>query len=130
MSTPALINIVDDDRLIGLAFAGLLRSAGYRARSFTSPRAFLAAFDPEVPGCVVTDLVMPEMNGIELQGVLKTLDDCPPIIFFSGKGDVKTTAEAMKSGAVDFSLQTSATRGLFNCRARGGCERRRTAGQP
>ena len=49
-----LISVVDDDALIGLALAGLLESAGYKARSFTSANAFPAAYDPEVPGCVVT----------------------------------------------------------------------------
>jgi len=100
--TPALIYVVDDDPLIGLASAALLRGAGYIVRSFISPGAFLAAFDPEVPGCVVTDLVMPEMSGIQLQSLLAMHEYCPPIIFVSGKGDVKTTAAAMKAGAVDF----------------------------
>jgi len=97
-----LISVVDDDALIGLAHAGLLESAGYKARSFTSGNAFLGAYDPEVPGCVVTDLVMPEMSGLQLQGVLGARDYCPPIVFMTGQGDVNAIAQAMKAGAVDF----------------------------
>jgi FixJ family two-component response regulator len=97
-----LISVVDDDALIGLALEGLLQSAGYRAHSFTSANAFLAAYDPEVPGCVVTDLVMPEMSGLQLQGVLGARDYCPPIVFFTGQGDVNAVAQAMRAGAVDF----------------------------
>ncbi len=102
MSSQALIYVVDDDPLIGVALAGLLRSAGYMARRFTSPSAFLAAFDPGVPGCLVTDLVMPEMSGLELQRALTTRDYSPPVVFLTGQGDIKATAQAMKAGAVDF----------------------------
>jgi FixJ family two-component response regulator len=70
-------------------------------RSFTSANAFLAAFDPAVPGCVVTDLVMPEMSGLRPQSALGTSDYRPPIIFFTGQADVKAAAQAMKAGAVD-----------------------------
>jgi len=101
MISQALIHVVDDDPLIGLALAALLRSAGYTARRFTSPSAFLAAFDAQVPGCVVSDLVMPQMSGLELQIALAAHDYAPPIVFLTGQGDIKSTAQAMKAGAVD-----------------------------
>lgn len=101
MTGKGLISIVDGDAPIGFAVAGLLRNAGYNARSFTSANAFLAAYDPEVPGCVVTDLFMPGMSGLELQETLATRECCPPIIFFTGQGDVKKTAQVMRAGAVN-----------------------------
>jgi FixJ family two-component response regulator len=96
MTSQVLIYVVDDDPSIGLALTAFLRSEGYTARRFSSPTAFLAAFDPEVPGCVVTDLVMPEMSGLELQRALATRDYSPPIVFLTGRGDIKATAQAMK----------------------------------
>jgi FixJ family two-component response regulator len=96
----ALISIIDDDASIGSALAWLLKGTGYKARSFTSANTFLAAYDPKVPGCVVTDLVMTDMSGLQLQRALGAREYCPPIVFFTNQGDVNTVAQAMKAGAV------------------------------
>ncbi len=102
MTTNAIIYVVDDDRSIGFALATLLRTEGHMTRTFTTATAFLADYDPEVPGCLVTDLLMPGMSGLELQTALATRDYLLPIVFFTGQVDVKVSVQAMKAGAVDF----------------------------
>jgi FixJ family two-component response regulator len=94
--------IVDDDPSAQRGLMRLVRAAGLRAESHDSASAFLASPNRHGPGCIVLDVKMPEMNGLELQEKLSE-DECTlPIIFLSAHGDVPTTALAMKKGAVDF----------------------------
>ena len=94
--------LVDDDPRVLKALARLLASDGWIARPYRSARKFLAEHDAAAPGCLVLDLLMPEMNGLDLQQELARLGEQRPIVFLSGRGDVPSSVTAMKSGAVDF----------------------------
>ena len=98
----ATVFLVDDDPSILRALTRLLRAGGHAVSAFRSPREFLAQHDPAVPGCVVLDLAMPGLNGLELQTALAASGCERPIIFVSGHGDVPSSVRAMKAGAVDF----------------------------
>lgn len=94
--------MVDDDPSVLRALARLLSSAGLEARGFPSPAAFLQAHDPATPGCLVLDVAMPGLDGLEVQQALAVADGARPIVFLTGRGDIPTTVRAMKGGAVDF----------------------------
>jgi len=96
------VYLIDDDPEVLRATERLLISAGMTVAAFQSPRAFLAAYDERSPGCLVLDLAMPELTGVELQRALAERGEPPPIIFLTGRGDIRSCAEAMKNGAVDF----------------------------
>lgn len=100
--SPRRVHIVDDDPAIGRALALLAKSAGLAALSHTSAEAFLAAFDPETSGCVVTDARMPGMGGVELLRLLKRRGVVAPVIVITGQGAVSMAVEALKAGAADF----------------------------
>ena len=94
--------MIDDDQGVLDALSALVQEAGYETKAYTSPRAFLDEHDPSMPGCVVLDLSMPRMNGLEFQRELVTRGIERPVIFLSGRGTVPASVEAMKAGAVDF----------------------------
>ncbi len=96
------VYIIDDDPSARRGLTHLVRAAGMNAESFVSAKDFLTSGKLAGPGCIVLDVRMPEMTGPELQDELGGADYCMPIIFLSAHGDVHTTAEAMKKGAVDF----------------------------
>jgi FixJ family two-component response regulator len=101
MSAPT-VYIVDDDPSALTGLTRLINAAGFKAESFESAKDFLASGNLLGPGCVVLDVLMPEMTGPELQDELSRSEYCMPIIFLSAHGDVPTTAKVMKKGAVDF----------------------------
>jgi FixJ family two-component response regulator len=94
--------VVDDDPSVLRALTRLLSAAGLDARGFPSPAAFLRAHDPATPGCLVLDVALPGLDGLELQQALSATDCARPIVFITGRGDIPTTVRAMKGGAVDF----------------------------
>jgi len=94
--------IVDDDTSFLNSFARFLRAAGYGVETFNSARAFLNHLSPEQMGCVVTDLQMPDLNGLELQAALNDNPNPLPVIFLTGQGDIPSTVRAMRKGAEDF----------------------------
>jgi FixJ family two-component response regulator len=94
--------VVDDDPSVRKAMARLLTSEKLAVATFESPRAFMEKHDPRQPGCLLLDLKMPELDGIELQEQLARRGSLLPIVFLTGKADVASTVRAMKSGAVDF----------------------------
>ncbi len=94
--------IVDDARQIRAALSCMLESAGYRVRSFDSAESFLKDHDAAVPGCLLLDVCMPGMSGLDLQRSLVDSPSARPIVFLTGKGDIQTSVHAMKEGAVDF----------------------------
>jgi two-component system, LuxR family, response regulator FixJ len=96
------VYIVDDDAAFCRSVERLLRSAGLTAVSFHSGSAFLKVAADLVDGCVIVDVRMPGMGGLELQKQLKSLGFKLPIIVMTLKGDIETAARAMKGGAVDF----------------------------
>jgi two-component system, LuxR family, response regulator FixJ len=97
-----VVHIVDDDEGLRESLAFLLRSAALEVRSFESAKAFLDALPHAVPGCVITDVRMPDMNGIELLRRLKELKLGVPVVVITGHGDIALAVEAMKMGAADF----------------------------
>jgi RNA polymerase sigma factor (sigma-70 family) len=94
--------VVDDDRSVGYSIELLLRSVGIQARTFLSAQEFLLAYEPGIHGCLVLDVRMPGMSGIELQDHLGEMGSTLPIIFVTAHGDVPMAVDAMKAGAVDF----------------------------
>jgi FixJ family two-component response regulator len=103
MKKPAgTLFIVDDDAQVRRSLSRLLRACGYLTRTFASAPDFLAEHDPAVPGCLILDLAMPGMGGLELQEALATSSYRRPIIFLTGRGDISKSVHAMKSGAVNF----------------------------
>lgn len=99
---PALVYIVDDDASLRAALQRLLRSVGIETEAFASAPAFLAHARVDRPGCVVLDVRMPRMSGLELQQAFREAGIGLPIIFVTGHGDVEMSVRAMKAGAVDF----------------------------
>lgn len=99
---PPTVFIVDDDRNILRAMQFLLRSVGLRSEVFASGDEFLEGFDAERPGCLVLDIRMPGLSGLELQERLLGAGSTLPIIFVTGHGDVPMAVEAMQKGAFDF----------------------------
>ncbi|HEX7811652.1 MAG TPA: response regulator [Burkholderiales bacterium] len=102
MSGPATVYVVDDDAAVLKALTRLLQAAGHAVAAFPSPQAFLDSHDASTPGCLLLDVAMPEINGLELQEKLAADDTCRAIVFISGHGDVPKIVQAMKGGAVDF----------------------------
>ncbi len=100
--TEPLVQIVDDDSSFLKATARLLRASGFGVRTFSSASEFLAQRDPEAPGCVVADLQMPGISGLDLQSALSQTPNPLPLLFLTGHGDIATTVRAMRGGAVDF----------------------------
>jgi FixJ family two-component response regulator len=94
--------VVDDDPAVLKSLSRLLRSAGLAVITFSSPREFLERHDPESPGCLVLDMAMPEMSGLEVQQALVTSGHEPAIVFLTGRADIPMSVQAMKSGAMDF----------------------------
>ena len=101
MSEPRVF-IVDDDQEVRNALELLMESVGLRASTYESAQAFLDAFDPDLPGCIVLDVRMPGMSGMDLQARLAAETLHPPVIIITGHGDVPMAVRAVQSGAVDF----------------------------
>jgi len=99
---PGQVFVVDDDAVTLLMLAGILRAAGHAVQTFQRPEALLEALSDRHRGCVVVDLRMPGLNGLELQQALVARAVSLPLIFVSGRADVPAAVAAMKGGAVDF----------------------------
>jgi FixJ family two-component response regulator len=99
---PALVLVVDDDPSVRRALARVLRSAGFEVETFASAAELLARAAEKPASCLVLDLSMPGIDGLELQARLCATGREPAIVFLSGRGDVRTATGAMKAGAVDF----------------------------
>src|SRR5262249_15418109 len=100
-TTPEVF-LVDDDPLICKALSRGLMAEGFRVRTWESALAFLRDHDPEAPGCLVTDIAMPGLNGLELQNLLCARGSDRPIVFITGKGSIQLSVQAMRAGAVSF----------------------------
>ncbi len=94
--------IVDDDQEVRDALRLLMESVGLRVESFDSAQAFLDRFDPDRPGCLLLDVRMPGMSGLDLQARLAAERIHPPVIIITGHGDVPMAVRAVQAGAVDF----------------------------
>jgi len=94
--------LVDDDPGVLRALTRLLRASGREVRAFASQQEFLGQHDPDAPGCLVLDVAMPERSGLELQRDLAASGAERAVVFITGHGDIPTSVQAMKAGAVDF----------------------------
>ncbi len=97
-----IVRIVDDDVSYLTAVARMLRASGFSVKTFASAAEFLAQPELDVPGCVIVDLQMPELSGLDLQEALAREGQRLPVIFLTGHGDIATTVRAMRRGAEDF----------------------------
>ena len=102
MSRDPTVFIVDDDTEVRDAIKLLMDSVGLPALSFGSAQEYLDGFDPELPGCLILDIRMKGMSGLDLQDRLGQEPGHPPIIIITGHGDVPMAVRAVKAGAVDF----------------------------
>jgi FixJ family two-component response regulator len=98
----AAVHVVEDDDSVRAALCWLCESAGHSVAAHASAEKFLAAYDPRQPGCLVLDMRLPGMNGLELQDELARRALTLPIIFLTGYGDVPLAVSALKGGAVEF----------------------------
>jgi two-component system response regulator FixJ len=101
-SEGAVVHVVDDDEAMRQSMAFLLRTANLEARTYESALAFLEALPQVKTGCIITDVRMPGMTGIELMKRLRELQVTMPVIVITGHGDIPLAVEAMKGGALDF----------------------------
>src|ERR1700676_1191152 len=103
--TPAgapMVFVIDDDALVRASIQGMLKSVGLRSETFGTPQEFLRSKRPEGPSCLVLDVRLPGVNGLDFQHQLIDAGFRIPIIFITGHGDIPMTVKAMKSGAVEF----------------------------
>ncbi|MFO1477782.1 MAG: response regulator, partial [Verrucomicrobiota bacterium] len=96
---PPTVFLLDDEPGMLKALARLLRAEGFAVQSFTSAKAFLESCRPETSGCLVLDVAMPELNGLELQQRLTRSGIVMPIVFLTGRGDIPMSVQAIKAGA-------------------------------
>ncbi len=103
MNAPVpIVRIVDDDASFLMAVARMLRASGFAVKTFDSAAEFLVRPELDVPGCVLVDLQMPSLSGLDLQEALAKEGHRLPVIFLTGHGDIPTTVQAMRRGAEDF----------------------------
>jgi FixJ family two-component response regulator len=100
--TESVVFVVDDDASIRTAVKSLLKSVGLRSESFGSTEEFVSAVRPDSPGCLVLDVRLPGMSGLDFQAELEKRGVRLPIIFVTAHGDIPMTSRAMKAGAVEF----------------------------
>src|SRR5512139_1671045 len=110
----ATVVVVDDEESVRRALARLIRSAGMLARTFSSAEAYLAESHPVPASCLVLDVRLPGLNGLQLQEALHRKGYPISIVFITGHGDVPTSVRAMKAGAVDFLQKPFAGRDLLD----------------
>jgi two-component system response regulator FixJ len=114
MEPEAAVFIVDDDLALRKSLGRLLESVGLPYEAFGTADEFLAAYDPATPGCLVLDVRMPGMSGMELQRQLAGQGIDIPIVILTGHGDVPMAADAMRRGAVDFLEKPAAPQALLD----------------
>ena len=126
--------VVDDDALVRRSMERMLRIAEFKVQTFASARDFLSCIRPEGPGCLVLDVRMPGLSGLDLQQELSQSGKQIPIIFLTGHGDIPMSVRAMKAGAVEFltkpvkqrtlleAIQAAIERDRVTCQARAATE--------
>ena len=102
LATAPTVFVVDDDDLVRASIQGMLKSVGLRSETFGTPQEFLRSKRPDGPSCLVLDVRLPGVNGLDFQQQLVGAGILIPVIFITGHGDIPMTVKAMKSGAVEF----------------------------
>ena len=102
MENESVVYVIDDDASVRKSLERLIRSAGFDVETFASAQDFLSYHPPDHPGCLVLDVKMPGITGLDLQEKLTAVHRPIPIIFITGFGNVPASVQAMKAGAVDF----------------------------
>src|SRR5256712_8219886 len=120
------VYVVDDDASVREAVESLIRSAGFSVRTFASAHEFLASPRPEVPSCLVLDVHLPGLTGLDLQRELARADIQIPIIFLTGYGDIPTSVRAIKAGALEFLTKPFVDEDLLNAIRDGIAQDRRS----
>jgi len=108
-----MVFVVDDDPSVRKSLGRLLKTAGYRAETFSSAREFMRRGAYPGPSCLVLDVQLPDLNGLELQQAMTGTADSPTIVFISGHSDIPTSVRAMKNGALDFLPKPFAAKDLL-----------------
>jgi FixJ family two-component response regulator len=127
MNAELRVFVIDDEPIVARALERLLRSNGFPAEVFTSPAAFLERPLYEGLGCVLLDLRMPGLDGLDVQQILAQRGTPHPIVFLSGEGDVPSAARAMREGALDFLVKPVDEEDLLAALARAGARARALA---
>lgn len=111
----SFVYVIDDDPNILEWIRVIAESINLEARTFQTPHDFLAGFDPTTTGCIISDLRMPRMSGLELQSRVRELAPDVPLIIMSAHGEVSAAVRAMKRGAIDFLEKPFAAQDLIDC---------------
>jgi len=114
-NTEPSVFIIDDDKSVREALLFLMKSMEFNATAFVSAKEFMAQYENDVPGCIVSDIRMPGMSGLELQQALRKRDSKIPIIFITGHGDISMAVEAIKNGAENFLTKPFRDQELLDC---------------
>ena len=114
VSEKKTVFVVDDDLSFLTAVSRLLRAAGFDVKTFPSAKGLLNALPPDAQGCVIADLKMPGVSGLDLQSVLNKGDNPMPVVFLTGHGDIPTSVRAMRHGAEDFLTKRAPKEDLLN----------------
>ena len=114
MKTDAVVFVVDDDQSVRDALSNLIRSVGLQAQTFDSGRDFLSYERPDGAACLVLDVRLPGLSGLDLQKRMAEVNIEIPIVFITGHGDVPTSVRAMKAGAVEFLTKPFVDRDLLD----------------
>jgi FixJ family two-component response regulator len=116
MTPPAAptVFVVDDDDLVRASIQGMLKSVGLRSQTFGTPQEFLHSKQSDGPSCLVLDIGLPGINGLDFQHQLVDAGILIPVIFITGHGDIPMTVKAMKSGAVEFLTKPFRDQDLLN----------------
>jgi FixJ family two-component response regulator len=118
-SSLVTVHLVDDDASFLVSVGRLLRASGYEVKTYASGQEFLDRFSTKAVGCVLADLNMPGMSGLELQAELTRTGNPLPIIFLTGQGDIPTSVRAMRQGAEDFLTKLAPKEELLGAVKRG-----------
>jgi FixJ family two-component response regulator len=115
MSTPeCIVFVIDDDFLVRESIADLLNSAGFTVETFGSASEFVQSQRPDVPACLILDVELPDISGLDLQTELAKSGIEMPIVFLTGHGDIPMSVRAMKAGAVEFLTKPFGTQELLD----------------
>jgi DNA-binding NtrC family response regulator len=127
-----IVSIVDDEPSMRRALSNLIRSVGFDVRAFASAQEYLTTRRPNGPTCLVLDVQLPGLSGLDLQQELAKTDNATPIVFLTGHGDIPMTVRALKAGAVDFLTKPVDDQALFEAIRQGmtRSQHQRLAGRP